>query len=275
MQDLGDAPTLDRWLHTNPSVGLAQAVGERFGMSFARLGGLEDVSGEGLEERFKNPDKDAFVFQRVVRAVRGNLAWCGVDEREAEELTEASVRMHVQAGDCDGQGGVERVFGLGDCWSRSLLIGTTNAALDKQKSEEGTISPGLAVVDWEFAGMTQPLADIGQLSADLYLLYQTSPSQSQPSIQAFALALLRAHKVHAPEWYYAHRHRVSAWRVFGREIVNNIAEFDWFEADEKRKELRGRELGRNGATFMKTADEIEGDGGEGGGVLFEDVFSAL
>lgn len=59
------------------------------------------------------------------------------------------------------------------------------------------------------------------------------------------------------------------------EIVNNVVESDWFGEDVARKELEGRDLGRKGAAFMKTADEMERRGGEGGTMLFEDLFRAL
>ncbi|KAF8609508.1 hypothetical protein BDV93DRAFT_540783 [Ceratobasidium sp. AG-I] len=275
MQDLGDVPTLDQWFHTRPPVDLAQAVGERFGMFLARLGGLGDVSGEGIERRFQNPDKDALLLEVAVRAVQGNMAWCGVDEQEVEELSDACLRTHTQVTEGGGEDGMKKVFGLGDCWPRSLLVGAANVTPSEPHSEDGTSPPTLAIIDWEFAGMTQPLADISQLSAHLYLLHQTSPSHFRPPIRAFALALLRTHHTHAPAWYYTHQHCVNAWRLFGREVVNNAVEFDWFDGDEGRKETEGREMGRRGVAFMKMAKNMERQGGEGGGVLLEVVFNEL
>lgn len=75
--------------------------------------------------------------------------------------------------------------------------------------------------------------------------------------------------------HYTHQHQVNAWRLLGQEIVNNAAEPDWFGGDEEARELQGRELGRKGALFMKAAGGMERQGGKGGGVLFEDVFSTL
>ncbi|KAF8609509.1 hypothetical protein BDV93DRAFT_602171 [Ceratobasidium sp. AG-I] len=275
MQDLGDALTLDQWFHTCPSADLAQAAGERFGMFLARLGGLEDVNEDGMEERFKNPDKEVFLLRTIVRAVQGNMMRCGVDKKEAEELTEACMRVYTQAEEGARQGGGRKVFGLGDCWPRSLLVGATNTIPNEYESQDRASSPTLAVVDWEFAGMIQPFADIAQLSAHLYIQHQTSPSHFQPLIQAFTLALLRTHHAHTPERCYAHQHYANAWRVFGTDVVNNAFESDWFGGDVGRKEIEGRELGRRGVAFMRIANEMERQGGEGGGVLFEGLFNDL
>ncbi|KAG8739391.1 hypothetical protein FRC12_016340 [Ceratobasidium sp. 428] len=201
MSDLGhDSLTLDRWLTSVcPSVEAATAV--------------------DLQLDFTNPGARELVLDVAVRAVNDNLLKCGIDPAEAAALTQAAVDMFVRQGEWDAN-----VFSLGDCWPKSLLI---------------LAGDGLAVIDWEFAGMDAPLQDVGQLAAHLYLLYQTSSSASQPAIQAFAFAFYRTHRIQAPDWWYEASHRADAWRLFGREVVNNVVEVDWFDGDEVKK--RGRD----------------------------------
>lgn len=145
MTDLGpNSVTLDQWLFTEPNLELAAAVGARFGSYFARLDGVRDFD---PKMDLTNPVTREVLLDMVVRTVGSNLVKCGVDATEADVLTEACMEMFVRHGN---EGAERKVFGLGDTWPRSLLV------LEQNGDE-------LAVIDWEFAGMIEPLEDIAQL----------------------------------------------------------------------------------------------------------------
>ncbi|KAG8694477.1 hypothetical protein FRC09_009825 [Ceratobasidium sp. 395] len=256
MSDLGhDSFTLDHWLTSVcPSVEAATAAGTRFGSFFARLGGLKYVVIPDLQLDFTNPGARELILNVAVRAVNDNLLKCGIDPAEAEVLTQSAVDMFVRHGEWE-----TKVFSLGDCWPKSLLV---------------LAGDGLAVIDWEFAGMDAPLQDVSQLAAHLYLLHQTSSSASQPTIQAFSLAFYRTHHAQAPDWWYEASHRADAWRLFGREVVNNIVEVDWFDGDEVKKEEGVKRLGKKGAEFMRDAEQ-RAEEGSVGAPLFEAAFAKL
>ncbi|KAG9124170.1 hypothetical protein FRC07_012595 [Ceratobasidium sp. 392] len=257
MSDLGhDSFTLDHWLVSVscPSIEAATAAGTRFGSFFARLGGLKDAI-PNLQLDFTNLGARELVMEVYVRGVRGDLAKCGIDSAEAKVLTDSAVETFVRQCETD-----DKVFSLGDCWTKSLLV---------------LAGEGLAVIDWEFAGMNAPLEDVSQLAACLYIFHQTSPSESQPAIKAFALAFYRTYHAQAPDRWYETEHRVNAWGLFGRVIVNSIVEADWFDGDEMKREDGMKRLGKKGAEFMRDAEQKAKEEVSAGTSLFETVFAEL
>ncbi|CAE7068695.1 unnamed protein product [Rhizoctonia solani] len=151
------------------------------------------------------------------------------------------------------------VFGIGDSWPRSYLVGGAGAKLK------------LSVVDWEFAGMISPLIDLSQLCAHLYLLCQTSSPKVKSRAKMYTLAMLRAHYTHTPGWHYEIGYRADAWMLFGREIIINTIEMDWWHGDEVKKQADMKAFGAYGAKIVKEAKQR----GSISGPLFEDVFEAL
>ncbi|KAG8681455.1 hypothetical protein FRC08_015630 [Ceratobasidium sp. 394] len=123
--------------------------------------------------------------------------------------------------------------------------------------------------------MNSPLQDLGQLAAHLYLLHQTSAPAYRSSIQACALALYRAHHAQAPEWYYELSHRIDSWRLFGQEIVNSVVGGYWFDGDDVKREVGTKRLGKQGAEFMRDAEQRAGEEDAAGTPLFERLFVSL
>ncbi|KAG8691673.1 hypothetical protein FRC11_013284 [Ceratobasidium sp. 423] len=263
MSDLGDSQTLDKWLISGPDIELASGAGKSFGEFLARLGSVaECVKQEGdpldLFEHFDNPSIHEPIFNMVVAPVESYLLKCGYDAAGAAFVGKLGISMHerqqARLKRCEGG-----VFGIGDSWPRSFLIGGKAPRLK------------LSVVDWEFAGMTGPLIDLSQLCAHLYLLSQTSSPKIKSRIKAYTLAMVRAHHINAPEWQYKSEYRVDAWTLFGREIIINMFEMDWWDGDQVKKQTDIKVLGAQGAAFIKEAEQR----GHKSGPLFEDIFDVL
>lgn len=263
MSDLGDIPTLDQWLCSESTTKqAAENAGARFGEFLVRLSGISEHVNQdnqkslNLGTHFANPSVDLFLLSMVVHPLESNLLACGVSPATALLLAKACLEMHERQRQARA-----KVFGLGDCWPKSLLV-------------EG--SGEVSVIDWEFAGMLDPLTDLAQLCANLFLLYQTSPALVKPNIKAYTLAMLHAHHAYCQStsaWQYAPEYRIDAWRIFGREVVNNVVELymDWWKGDEGRKRAEAGPLGKMGAGFLKEAEKW----GMEEGVLFERVFEGL
>ncbi|KAJ1311000.1 hypothetical protein OPQ81_009507 [Rhizoctonia solani] len=263
MSDLGEAQTLDQWLTSNPDTGVAAGVGRSFGELLARLGSISDDIAQGdnplyLFEHFDNPSIHELIFGYAIAPVESHLLKCGYNPVDAAVVGKLCISMHhrQQARLKQFDGGV---FGLGDSWPRSFLIGRATPKLE------------LSVVDWEFAGMISPLIDLSQLCAHLYLLCQTSSSKIKSKVKACALAMLHAHYAYAPKWHYKNEYRADAWTLFGREIIINIIEMDWWGGDETRKQADMKVLGAQGAAFVKEAEQR----GNESGPLFKETFNAL
>ncbi|KAH7344553.1 kinase-like domain-containing protein [Rhizoctonia solani] len=231
MSDLGNASVLDTWLISGPDVRVAAEVGRSFGENTTNI-----------YEHFDNPSTHGLIFDISIAPVESHLLKCGYDSTDAAFVKNL----------CG-------VFGIGDSWPRSFLVGGEAPKLK------------LSVVDWEFAGMTGPLMDLSQLCAHLYLLCQTSPTKIRSGVKAYTLEMLRAHHAHAPEWHYKNEYRVDAWALFGREIIINTIEMDWWDGDEIKKQAGTKALGAHGATFIKEVKQR----GSRNGPLFEDAFDAL
>ncbi|KAG8736503.1 hypothetical protein FRC11_002606, partial [Ceratobasidium sp. 423] len=246
MSDLGDAQTLDKWLISGPDVEVAAEIGKSFGEFLARLGSVAEYIKQednplNLFEHFDNPSIHELIFSVAVGTVESHLLKCGYDPADAAFVGRLCISLHerqqARLKRCEG------VFGIGDSWPKSFLI---DGKAPKLK---------LSVVDWEFAGMTGPLIDLSQLCAHLYLLCQTSSPGVKSRVKAYALAMVRAHHAHAPEWQYQTEYRLDAWTLFGREIVNNAIEIDWWDGDQAKKQEGIEVLGAQGAAFIKEAEQ--------------------
>ncbi|KAF8679892.1 hypothetical protein RHS04_04120 [Rhizoctonia solani] len=253
MSDLGNAKTLDKWLVSGPDVEAAAKVGAKFGEFLARL----DVS-LNLFEHFDNPSIHELIFGYAIAPIESHLLKCGYDPSDAAFVGKLCIAMHerqqVRLKRFEGA-----VFGIGDSWPRSFLVDGTSY----------DIKP--SVVDWEFAGMISPLIDLAQLCAHLYLLCQTSSPEVKSRVKKYTLAMVRAHHNQAPEWHYKAEYRADAWLLFGREIIVNTIEMEWWGGDEVRKQADMKMLGGQGAAFVTDAKRR----GNQVGALFEDVFDTL
>ncbi|GAB1518748.1 hypothetical protein RhiTH_001813 [Rhizoctonia solani] len=264
MSDLGNAKTLDKWLVSGPDVEAAAKVGAKFGEFLARLGSIseheniqQDVS-LNLFEHFDNPSIHELIFGYAIAPIESHLLKCGYDPSDAAFVGKLCIAMHerqqVRLKRFEGA-----VFGIGDSWPRSFLVDGTSY----------DIKP--SVVDWEFAGMISPLIDLAQLCAHLYLLCQTSSPEVKSRVKKYTLAMVRAHHNQAPEWHYKAEYRADAWLLFGREIIVNTIEMEWWGGDEVRKQADMKMLGGQGAAFVTDAKRR----GNQVGALFEDVFDTL
>jgi hypothetical protein len=103
-----------------------------------------------LFRHFDNPSIHDLIFGIAIAPVESHLLKCGYDPIDAASVGKLCVVMHErqQARLKRFEGGV---FGIGDSWPRSFLVG----------GEEHDLK--LSVVDWEFAGMISPLIDLAQL----------------------------------------------------------------------------------------------------------------
>ncbi|CAE7068714.1 unnamed protein product [Rhizoctonia solani] len=265
MSDLGETNTLDKWIVSGPDTEVAAEVGRNFGEFIARLGSVSENTNQETEanslnlyEHFDNPSTHGLIFDVAIAPIESHLLKCRCDPADAALVKELCIDMHKrqQARLKQFEGGV---FGIGDSWPKSYLIGGIGSGVE------------LSVVDWEFAGMTSPLIDLSQLCAHLYLLGQTSSTEIKSKVKAYTLAMVRAHHTHAPEWQYLSEYRTDAWMLFGREIINNAIEIDWWDGDEVKKQAGWGVLGAHGAAFVKEAEQR----GSKDGPLFENVFDAI
>ncbi|KAL5640886.1 hypothetical protein ACGC1H_001386 [Rhizoctonia solani] len=263
MSDLGETNNLDQWLISGPGTDAAVEVGRKFGEFLAKLGSISESIDQGeaplsLYKHFDNPSIHEFIFDYAIASIEAHLLKCGYDPVDAAFVGKLCISMHErqQTRLKQLQGGV---FGTGDSWPRSFLVGGVGPQLQ------------LSVVDWEFAGMISPLADLTQLCAHLYLLCQTSSTKSKSKAKAYTLAMVHAHHTYAPQWHYREEHRENAWALFGREIIIITIEMDWWDGDEVKKQVDMKAFGAQGAKFVKEAKHR----GSMTGPLFEDVFEAL
>ncbi|KAJ1311001.1 hypothetical protein OPQ81_009508 [Rhizoctonia solani] len=263
MSDLGETQTLDKWLVSSLDTEVAAKVGSNFGEFLVRLGSVSENIKQGdnplnLYEHFDNPSIHELVFDVAIAPLESHLLKCGYDPTAAASVGKLCASLHERQ-KARREKCKDSVFGIGDSWPRSFLIGGTAPKLK------------LSVVDWEFAGMIGPLMDLSQLCAHLYILCQTSSTTIKSQVKAYTLAMVRAHHTYAPEWQYKNEYRTDAWTLFGREIINNTIEIDWWGGDELKKQTDIKILGAQGALFVSEA----GQRGSKGGALFEGVFDTL
>lgn len=110
------------------------------------------------------------------------------------------------------------------------------------------------------------------IGANIFVLYHTASTFAKPKIKSYTLAMLRAHYANSQlSSDYVLEHRVDAWRLFGREVVNNALETNWWNGDEERQKAEIGPLGKKGTDFIKHAENR----GEKEGALFERVFEEL
>ncbi|QRV91264.1 phosphotransferase enzyme family protein [Ceratobasidium sp. AG-Ba] len=261
MSDLGsDSVTLDHWLVSpNTQIEDAQTAGTRFGSFFANL---TQVDPKPLGLDFSNPGARNLIFDVAVRGVQQNLLKCGIEANEANELARLVLESFEKMCELQREYPHRCSFSLGDCWPPSFLV------LDER-------AEGLAVIDWEFAGMNFQMQDVGQFAAHLYLLYETSSPASRATVRAFALSFLQAHFPKSYMRHYGIVHRAYSWMLFGRELVNNVVEERWFGGDEKKRDEEMRRLGKIGAGFIKDAMELAGREFVASIPPFEPFFSKL
>jgi 5-methylthioribose kinase len=166
MEDLGDLPTLNRWLRGHGAEEIrdaAPALGDRLG-SF--LGDLHAVTcdDETYARAFVNRPMQETRQAVQYQGVAGMLETGGVaDADELGARAEALGAALLEPGRC---------LTMGDLWPPSVLV-------------EGT---RLRLIDWELAHYGHPLQDVAHFLAHLWMQQHRAPS----SAVADAVAGLRA-----------------------------------------------------------------------------------
>lgn len=154
MEDLGDLPTLDRWLRTTDPTVVEETVpvlGARLGSFIGQLHARTcDV--EVYEEAFDNQAMQETRYTVQYQGVTTMLSQGGVPDAEAlGARAEALGRALKGPGQC---------LTMGDLWPRSILI----------NGEE------LRLIDWELAHYGRPLQDVAHWRAHLWMQAHRAPS---------------------------------------------------------------------------------------------------
>ena len=154
MEDLGDRPTLSRWLRDEeegPRRGRAPEIGRVLGRFMGRLHAAthdDPTCAEDFVNRPMQETRHAVQYQGVTDMLRRG----GVDDAEtlgarAERLGEAL----LEPGCC---------LTMGDLWPPSVLVGTET----------------LYLIDWELAHYGRPLQDVAHFLAHLWMQAHRAPS---------------------------------------------------------------------------------------------------
>lgn len=149
--DLGTHLALNDFLgspDTTPT--LASDAGKSLGNFLKELHCSFDSCSEKSKESLRN----------TFRNDEGETVMCGVISNVIEFMKNAGINDYEVLGTralTNWQGRNKTVFGQGDIWFGTLLVGI----------EEGRVRVGIC--DWEFAGYNHPAGDVGQLGELLSL----------------------------------------------------------------------------------------------------------
>lgn len=172
MEDLGDVPTLGRWLRdTDPTDVQAQApaLGEHLGTFLGRLH-RQTHDDPGCAERFLNRPMQETRFTVQYQGVADMLETGGVTDADAlgaraEELG----RSLLKPGVC---------LTMGDLWPPSVVVAGTE----------------LRLIDWELAHYGRPLQDVAHWCAHLWMQAHRAPSEAvAEAISALRSSFLEAY----------------------------------------------------------------------------------
>jgi 5-methylthioribose kinase len=156
MEDIGEVPTLHRWLRTADAAALrrrASDVGKGLGAFVGRL--HRQTSGrDRCAARFHNAPVQETRYAVQYQAVADLLRRADVADADAlGSRAEALGEKLLSPGRC---------LVMGDLWPPSVLV-----------------TPGaLRVIDWEFAHYGQPAQDIAHLAAHLWMQAHRAPSDA-------------------------------------------------------------------------------------------------
>lgn len=167
MEDLGDRPTLGRWLHEHDPEAVRErtpAIGQQLGTFVGTLHAAT-TDDAACADTFDNRPMQETRHAVQYKGVTGMLRAAGVPDAEAlGRRAEALGEALLAPGRC---------LTMGDLWPRSVLV-----AEDK-----------LHLIDWELAHYGRPLQDVAHFRAHLWMLAHRAPS---PTVANAARALRNA-----------------------------------------------------------------------------------
>ena len=156
MEDLGDLPTLNRWLRMHDSEwvqDVAPTLGNRLGTFLGTLHAAtcdDETYAAAFVNRSMQETRQAVQYQGVA----GMLEAGGVtDADELGARAEALGAALLEPGRC---------LTMGDLWPPSVLV-------DDQR---------LRLIDWELAHYGRPLQDVGHFRAHLWMQQHRAPSRA-------------------------------------------------------------------------------------------------
>lgn len=201
MEDLGERPTLGRWLRTHDPAAVrerAPALGAALGRFIGRLHATTHDT-PAYADRFANramqETRHAVQYQGVAEMLRRG------DVDDAEALGARAERLGetlLGPGCC---------LTMGDLWPSSVLVGTDAAYL----------------IDWELAHYGRPLQDIAHFLAHLWMQAHRAPSRAvEAAVEALKTAFVDAYTEALGEAYAAlwtDRERRDASVHLGAEIL--------------------------------------------------------
>ena len=152
MEDVGDVPTLGRWLRTAPSAALqrSQTIGERLGRFLGQLH-RRTLHDTDLRERFDNRPMQQTRHAVQYQAVGDLLREAGIPDAEAlGQRAKALGEYLLTPGRC---------LTMGDLWPPSVLVRPTT----------------LRLIDWELAHVGQPEQDVAHFEAHCWMQAHRAP----------------------------------------------------------------------------------------------------
>ncbi len=201
MEDLGDLPTLDRWLREqdpNAVQDAAPILGDRLGAFIGELHAATHAE-EAFAERFDNrpmqETRHAVQYQGVADMLdTGDVSDAAALGTRAERLGEEL----LEPGRC---------LTMGDLWPPSVLV------------EGGE----LRLIDWELAHYGRPLQDVAHFLAHLWMQGHRAPSTAAvEAVESLRTAFLDAYrKALGEKWnaLWAEKEMRDAAVHFGAEIL--------------------------------------------------------
>jgi 5-methylthioribose kinase len=201
MEDIGDVPSLDRWLREADPEGLeerAATQGRRLGRFLGRLHATT-CNDEHFADAFDNRPMQETRLVVQYQGVADMLRTGGVDDaaalgRRAEQLG----KTFLEPGRC---------LTMGDLWPPSVLV----------------TESGLRLIDWELAHYGRPLQDVAHFLAHLWMQHHRAPSgAAAEAVEALRSAFLGTYadtldSAQASLWDDAERRDAAVH--FGAEIL--------------------------------------------------------
>lgn len=201
MEDLGDLPTLGRWLREqDPDTvqDTAPILGDRLGTFIGTLHATT-VDDEACADAFNNRPMQETRHTVQYQGVTDMLKTGGVSDADelgarAETLGEALLKPG-------------RCLTMGDLWPPSVLVAEN----------------GLRLIDWELAHYGRPLQDVAHILAHLWMQAHRAPSpavaDAVASLRASFLAAYKEALGDAAETLWTEQERRDAAVHFGAEIL--------------------------------------------------------
>lgn len=170
MEDVGNHPTLGRWLQADDQRKAANWVGEQLGRFIGRLHARTHRD-EQMARRFNNRSMQETRLAVQYQSVEDMLRRGGVSDAEALGARAGALGERLVApGIC---------LTMGDLWPPSVLVA----------------GDGLRVIDWELAHYGHPLQDVAHFAAHGWMLaHQAAHSDARAAAQELLEAFLQAYR---------------------------------------------------------------------------------